>query len=185
MISKVIRGLLVGALLIAFSTWAQEERETPFKVIRPSDCPDCGQDCLEPPLILRVDEQLEELEGGMASASQLLTKDDLDVCARYDGRDEDTKLVIALDNMHTVEYRFTVQESAKEIFSSKVPPGRRLEKEIAPQSDRRYTFRITIDELTAEQPQARAGFMMIRGYLDDQSPSSAISFILTPVPGEK
>lgn len=175
----LLQMLAISALLVSGCTRLQENSNVAYVLIKPSDCVECGQDCLEPLLLLPTKD--EGREGGSASANPLLTEEKPNACVRYDGRKEDLTLVVALDNKHTIEYRFSIQESGQEIYRAKVAPGARLEEDLTPQSSRRYTFRVSVKGASSEKFPARAGFLMIRGSQKDRSPASGISFVLMPM----
>ena len=138
----------------------------------PSDCPECGNDCLMPPLFWWESQELEtELGGG----SVTVTADNPSRCVRFDGsrltRDSLIYLVIANDRKD--KFLVRVLESGKLLHEGDILPGESLTEEVIPAGDRRYTFSISADPNQAIVLPTNVGFSVYR-YEGGKDPAKSL-----------
>jgi len=137
----------------------------------PSDCPECGLDCLMPPMFRWESDPHNELGGGGLT----ITVENPSRCVRIDGfhNKRDSAIHLAVTNGRKDKYRVRVLESGELLIERDVLPGERLEEQLVPLGDRRYTFSISAYPDQAKELPTQVGFGVYR-YEDDSEPTQAL-----------
>jgi len=144
---------------------APREDDRPIVVMNPSDCAECGSDCLQPPMMWTNDET-HAYGGGLIH----ITADQPMKCIRSDGFDfvEDGLILFAVANRTQSDFFLRVLESGEPLYERHVPARESIGEELVPSADRRYTYSISIDPENTRELPVKAGFSIGR-YVDDKA----------------
>ena len=141
----------------------------------PSDCPECGLECLKPPLIsFEPNPSGTELGGGGVT----VTLENPSRCIRIDGfrLKRDSLIHFLVINGRKEEYRFRVLESGELLFEREVPPGQELKERLVPIGDRRYTLSVSALPDQATELPTQVGFAVYR-YENEEDPVQSLVMI--------
>lgn len=136
--------------------------DRPFVSTAPSDCAECGSNCLRPHLMWGNDETYA-YGGGLIH----MTADQPTKCIRSDGFDfaEDGSIFFFVTNRTQSGVFLRVLESGELLFERHVAARESIEEELIPSADRRYTYSISLDPENTRELPVKAGFSISR-YVD-------------------
>lgn len=141
----------------------------------PSDCPECGQDCLMPPMF-----RFEPSPSGtaMGGGGVTVTVENPSRCIRIDGfrRTRDSLIHLAVTNGREEKYQVGVLESGEVLLERDVLPGKELKERLVPLGDRRYTFSISAYPDQAKELPTKVGFAVYR-FENDTEPVQSLVMI--------
>jgi len=141
----------------------------------PSDCPECGQDCLMPPMFWFEPNPSGTAMGG---GGVTLTVENPSRCIRIDGfrRKSDSLLHLWVTNGREEKYQVGVLESGEVLLERDVLPGKELGEQLVPLGDRRYTFAISANPDQAQELPTQIGFAVYR-FENDTDPILSLVMI--------
>ena len=146
------------------------EDDRPIVSTFPSDCSECGSDCLRPAMMW-MNGETSAYGAGLVH----ITEDHPTKCIRFDGFEygEDGSVLLFVDNRTQSDFFLSVLESGEPLYERHVAARETIKEELVPSADRKYTYSISIDrENTAELP-VKAGISIGR-YLDVQTITSLV-----------
>lgn len=138
----------------------------------PSDCPECGLECLMPPLV-RFDSSPNATELGAGVVT--VTVENPSRCVRMDGfrSKRDSAVLLVVSNLRKEKYQFGVLESGELLIERDVLPGQEFHEQLVPLGDRRYTFSISAYPDRAKELPTQVGFAVYR-YENDTDPVQSL-----------
>jgi len=141
----------------------------------PSDCPECGLDCLMPPMFLFEPSTSGTAIGG---GGVTVTVENPSRCIRIDGfgREKDSLIHLVVTNGREENYQVGVLESGEVLLERDVLPGKELHEQLVPLGDRRYTFSISAYVDQAQELPTQVGFAVYR-FEDDTEPVQSLMMI--------
>lgn len=144
--------------------------DRPMVSTAPSDCAECGSDCLRPPMTWTADETYA-FGGGLIHISA----DQPTKCIRSDGFEyvADEAILLAVTNETQSDFFLRVLESGEPLFERHVAARETIKEELNPSADRLYTFSISIDPENSPELPVKVGFSIGR-YLDVEVISSLV-----------
>ena len=141
----------------------------------PSDCPECELECLMPPLF-RFEPAPNYTELGAGGVT--VTLENPSTCIRIDGfsHKRDSQIHLLVINGRKENYQVGVLESDALLFERDVLPGERLEEQLVPVGNRRYTFSISAYPDQATELPTHVGFAVYR-YENEEDPVQSLVMI--------
>ncbi len=127
----------------------------------PADCPECGNDCLAPPLV-RWSPDSSNL--GMTGGVLNLTVEKPSGCIRIDGNGVASDSIVHLwvSNRRGIPFLVEVHESGEPLVKRSVLPEDGWAEQLEPSGSRRYTLSVSAETDQAEGLPTYAGFGIYR-----------------------